>query len=84
VKIDADEETFACCALLVGACLVAQELVNKKRRTRAAPWLAEMNEKGSYVSIHRELSIHYYDCKEVGKNLLAQQVNLFDVLKQIE
>ena len=72
------------CALLVGACLVSEETVKNKRRTRVAPWLAERNEKGSYVSIHRDLSAHYNDCKEVGQNLLSQQVNLFDVLKQIE
>ena len=63
--------------------MVAQKPV-KKKRTRAAPWLAERNEKGSYVSINRQLSTHCNDCKEVGQNLIAQQVNMFDALKQIE
>jgi len=84
VKVDAEEEACACCALLVGACLVAEEPVKNERRTRVAPWLAERNEKDSYVSIHRQLSTHCNDCKEVGQNLIAQQVNLFDVLKQID
>ena len=54
MKIKTDEETYACCALLVGACLVAEGAV-KKKMTWTESWLAQMNKKDSYLSIHREL-----------------------------
>ena len=51
--MDTDEETYACCALLVGACLVAEEPVKKMTWTES--WLTQRNKKDDYLSIHREL-----------------------------